>query len=399
MKFKFKGIAFKKYIIPLALSVLSSQATALPQVPVKAHPPIHYKPNTLGSFPTGLAPRQVRVAYGFTQVRNLGKGQVIGIVNAYDHPRIQNDLAVFTSHYGILPCNSSNGCFRKIYANGVRPRTDAEWAGETALDVEWAHAVAPSAKILLVEAADNSLNSLFNAIQVAINNGATVISMSWGANEFPQETSFDRIFINSRVSFVAASGDNGNGTSYPAASPYVLAVGGTTLFTDLYGNYQGEETWSGSGGGLSIYEVEPTRQKNLPIPLANNRRGIPDVAYNANPDTGFSVYNSIPSPHGVGWFVVGGTSAGAPQWAGIIAIANSYFGKNHGLSILRKLYGAANPSTGKYIYNYHDITFGTNGNCGYYCTARPGYDYVTGLGSPNLFYLIPDLANYPIKKV
>lgn len=229
MKFKFKGIAFKKYIIPLALSVLSSQATALPQVPVKAHPPIHYKPNTLGSFPTGLAPRQVRVAYGFTQVRNLGKGQVIGIVNAYDHPRIQNDLAVFTSHYGILPCNSSNGCFRKIYANGVRPRTDAEWAGETALDVEWAHAVAPSAKILLVEAADNSLNSLFNAIQVAINNGATVISMSWGANEFPQETSFDRIFINSRVSFVAASGDNGNGTSYPAASPYVLAVGGTTL--------------------------------------------------------------------------------------------------------------------------------------------------------------------------
>lgn len=101
----------------------------------------------------------------------------------------------------------------------------------------------------------------------------------------------------------------------------------------------------------------------------------------------------------MGWFVVGGTSAGAPQWAGIIAIANSYFGKNHGLSILRKLYGAANPSTGKYIYNYHDITFGTNGNCGYYCTARPGYDYVTGLGSPNLFYLIPDLANYPIKKV
>ncbi|MBI2786414.1 MAG: S53 family peptidase [Legionella longbeachae] len=391
---KLDNLQFKWLITPFLLGILSTQANALTNDPGIVHHPIRYKPNVPHFMPTGLTPSQVRTAYGFDSINSQGKGQVIAIVDAFDHPKIESDLAVFSRYFKLPACTINNGCFQKIYESGKKPRTDAGWAGEIALDVEWAHAMAPEAKIILVEAKNDNMQSLIDAVQVAIINGATVVSMSWGVSEYAKQTTFDPLFQNSKVTFVASSGDNGHEILYPAASPYVLGVGGTTLYVDSLGNYQGETTWSRSSGGLSAVETWPASQKGLPIPKSKHMRGVPDVAYNADPDTGFSVYNSIPYEDNIGWAVVGGTSAGSPQWAAIIAIANSEYSKVLGANATKLLYAAANPAHGKYHYNFNDIISGTNGQCGYYCTAQDGYDYVTGLGSPELGNLIKDLPNY-----
>lgn len=378
-------------ITPLLLGI-SAQIYAVPTVLGKVHHPIHYKPNTPSFLPSGLSPIQVSHAYGFNSVAAAGKGQTIAIVDAFDDPKIEQDLAVFSKQFGLPACTTANKCFKKIYASGKKPKTDAGWSGEIALDVEWAHAMAPQAKIILVEAASDDMNDLFSAVKVAVKSGANIVSMSWGAGEFPEQTSFDAIFNNSKVSFFASSGDSGTGIIYPASSPYVIAVGGTTLSIDNYGNYQGETAWSGSGGGLSSVEGWPQSQSSLPTPQSNNMRGVPDVAYNADPETGFSVYNTVPGDGGIGWSVVGGTSAGAPQWAALTAVVNSTLSTNIGGNLMSQLYAAANPVTGNYNYDFNDVSSGSNGDCGYLCTAQIGYDYVTGLGSPELGSLIHDLG-------
>jgi subtilase family serine protease len=391
---KIDNLYFKLLATPLLFGILSVQAESLPLPPGIAYNPIHYKPNSTHLMSSGLTPTQISHAYGFSRISAQGKGQVIAIVDAYDDPNIEADLGVFNKHFGLPACTTKNGCFKKIYATGKKPRTDAGWAGEIALDVEWAHAMAPAAKIVLVEAKSANMQDLFQAIQVAINNGATVVSMSWGGSEFEEETQFDEIFKNPKVTFIASSGDSGTGIIYPAASPYVLAVGGTTLSVDTYGNYQGETAWSGSGGGISTVEAWPASQSGLPIPKSNNMRGVPDVAYNADPESGFSVYNSVPGSQGKGWAVVGGTSAGAPQWAAIVAVANSELNMQLGGNLNNLLYAAANLSTGNYAQNFNDIDSGDNGDCEDVCHAQKGYDYVTGLGSPDLASLIQDLPNY-----
>lgn len=398
MKKKCDSLQFKLAVSTVLLGMMCFQAHALPATPGKAYHPIHYKPTATHLLPTGLTPNQISHAYGFVNLSSQGKGQVIAIVDAFDDPNIETDLGVFNKRFGLPACTTKNGCFKKIYANGRKPKTDPGWAGEIALDVEWAHAMAPHAKIILVEAASDSMNDLFQAVEVAVKNGANVVSMSWGGSEFSGETEYDQVFNNPEVTFIASSGDNGTGVSYPAASPYVLAVGGTTLTVDTYGNYQGETAWSGSGGGISTEETWPESQSGLPIPLTNNMRGVPDVAYNADPETGFSVYNSVPSEQGKGWAVVGGTSAGAPQWAAIVAVANSelhkQLGKNLGGNLNNLLYAAANPATGRYLENFNDVSSGANGDCQNICSADTGYDFVTGLGSPELGSLVNDLPNY-----
>jgi len=345
--------------------------------------------------PTGLRPKQVKTAYGINKITSRGEGQIIAIIDAYDDPNIEQDLAVFSKTFGLRPCTTANGCFTKVYASGTQPQMDPGWSGEIALDVEWVHAIAPAAKIILVEAQDDNPSSLYGAIQVAVQHGANVISMSWGAPEFSIETQFDQYFQVPGVTFVASSGDSGNGVDYPAASPYVISAGGTTLTVDSEGNYGGETAWSGSSGGISAYETAPAYQSSFPLPNnPNNMRGVPDVAYNADPNTGFSVYNSVPNPpYPAGWQVVGGTSASAPQWAAYIAIVNSTLGKITNMG--SQLYQAASKNYG---LDYHDITNGTNGSCGYLCTAQPGYDYVTGIGSLQASNLIKDLSA-SLKKV
>ncbi len=380
---KFMGIA-----ISLVLIHSSSQAFALKGfIPNgwKARPPHHIKPHTNPLLPSGFSPAQIIKGYGFPS--NLqGAGQTIAIIDAFDNPNVESDLLTFTNTYGLPACTTANGCFKKIYASGSQPTGDTDWGLEMSLDVQWAHAIAPLAKIILIETADAS-SSLFDAIQVAINNNATVISCSWGGPEYSGEQSLDSIFQNSPIPVVVSSGDSGAGVNYPAASPYVLSVGGTALTLNSDGSYLSEVAWSGSSGGISAYETVPSYQSNFPIPQnPGSKRGVPDVSYNAAQNTGFSVYDSYGQG---GWLVVGGTSAGAPQWAALIAIVNGAAGKNM-TSANMSIYTAA---LSNYSTMFHDITSGQNGSCGYYCQAQTGYDYVTGLGSPKTQALISDLLN------
>lgn len=342
---------------------------------------------------TAFSPAQIRHAYGFDLVSNQGAGQTIGIVDAYDDPKAEADLGVFNAQFGLPACTSANGCFRKIYSNGKMPASNANWAMEIALDIEWAHAIAPKATIVLVETPSNSLTDLINGAVVAVRNGASVVSMSWTAGEWSTESSMDKNFVSNGVTYLAASGDAGTGVAYPAASPDVIGVGGTSLTLNANGAYQGESAWTGSGGGLSVYEREPSFQSQFGI--ANDPRGyrgVPDVSYNGNPGTGYAVYNSVGISGYAGWFQVGGTSAGTPQWAALFAISNS-------LRVAARKSNLSNTDATLYTLaksalnsDFHAVTQGTNGKCGTICTAGTGYDYVTGLGTPQASTIIAALV-------
>jgi subtilase family serine protease len=400
----------RRFLILAAVLILSQPLYAQHMVPrlpsldeagdnpvsfMRPHFVVHVTPAANTSHPPSSAytPAQVRHAYGFDQIVNQGAGQVIGIVDAYDDANVQSDLNVFSKQFGLPACTSANGCFRQIYASGKRPAANANWSVEIALDVEWAHAIAPQASIILVEASSNSMSNLISAVDVAVRNGASVVSMSWMSGEFSGETAMDNHFVSNGVTFVAASGDSGTGAAYPAASSNVIGVGGTTLVLDANGNYLGETTWSGSGGGLSGYEHEPMFQAQFGIPMdARGLRGIPDVSYDASPVTGFAIYDSVAINGSSGWLQVGGTSAGAPQWSALIAIANSMrtaARKTHLSGPNTILYSLAKANIGT---NFRPVTQGTNGTCGLVCDAMIGYDYVTGLGTPQAGALINALA-------
>ncbi|TLX93313.1 MAG: hypothetical protein E6K91_08785, partial [Thaumarchaeota archaeon] len=356
---------------------------------ISTQPPIKISKSGSPS-PVGLNPVQIGHAYGFDLLscygtRSCGTGQTIAIVDAFDDPNIESDLAAFSAQYGLPPCTTANGCFTKATPQGL-PKANTNWALEESLDVEWAHAMAPGAKIILVEAQDVLLSSLLGAVDYAATQpNVHQVSMSWVTPEFFGESSYDYHFNVAGVSFIASSGDSGAGVSYPAASPYVVSVGGTTLNLQSTGKVQSETAWSGSGGGVSSQESKPSYQTGF---NSNSGRGVPDVSYVADPNTGVSIYDSY--GYG-GWNQVGGTSVGAPQWAAIIAIVNSGGGK-----LSSALFGTNtafyNAATGPaYSANYRDITSGSNGVCGTNCNAAPGDDFVTGVGSPLTNNLIPYL--------
>lgn len=345
---------------------------------------------------SAFQPTQIRHAYGFDLLSNQGAGQIIALVDAYDDPHAESDLAVFSQQYKLPPAGTSNGFFRKIYANGHKPAANANWSVEISLDVEWAHAIAPRATILLVEAASNNLSDLLKGVDLAVRSGATVVSMSWDSGEFSGERNLDNHFVTNGVTFLAASGDGGTGVTYPAASPDVLGVGGTSLTLDSHGNYLSETAWSGSGGGLSAYEHQPLYQAQFGIPDdSRGVRGVPDVSYNANPGTGYAVYDSVAINGASGWFQVGGTSAATPQWAAAIAIANSMrvaVRKPNLASTETALYSLAKTNLKGEFY---PVNQGSNGSCGVLCEALAGYDFVTGLGTPRANALISALVSRP----
>ena len=345
-------------------------------------PQLTLLPTATNSAISGYTPAQIRHAYGFDQVTfgsvvGNGAGQTIAIIDAYGDPNIANDLHTFDVAFG-LP----DPKFVKVNQTGGKryPTINAGWALETALDVEWAHAIAPAATILLVEASTSSLSNLLTAVDWARKQaGVSAISMSWGAGGFSSETLYDSHFTtpsgHAPVSFVASSGDTGAVPIWPSVSPNVLSVGGTSLYLNSDNTWQSESAWSGSGGGPSTYEGEPSWQQSV---QTSGYRTTPDVAYVADPSTGVAVYDSISYYGQSGWFQVGGTSAGAPQWAGLIAIANQGRALN-GLAPLGNvqadIYSLASGSL-------HDITSGTaSSGYGSY-TATTGYDLATGLGSP-----------------
>lgn len=328
----------------------------------------------LATSPGGYTPKQIRHAYGFDQITGNGTGQTIAIVDAYGNPNVINDLTVFCNAYGLPQASIS-----VYYPNGKPSTKNSGWALETNLDVQWAHAIAPGAKIAVVVAKSASMSNLINAVDYAVKTlGAKQVSMSWGGSEFSSEASYDSHFNKTGVSFFASSGDSGAGVMWPAASPFVVAVGGTSLQLDSAGNLISETAWSGSGGGVSVYESAPVWQSGW---QTTGKRTVPDVSYNADPNTGFPVYISNYS-NSTGWITVGGTSAGAPQWAAQQALVNA--ARSTSLSST----GSALYSIGgtSYTTSFLDITSGSNG-----FTATAGYDYVTGLGSPKVPALAPAL--------
>ncbi|MDB5307817.1 MAG: hypothetical protein JWO38_2019 [Gemmataceae bacterium] len=354
-------------------------------------------PFTGPGSPTGITPAQVRHAYGFDQVSFPGgtpadgRGTTIAIVDAYDDPTVQADLQAFDQQFG-LP----NPVFTKVNQTGgtAMPAADAGWAEEIALDVEWAHAVAPGANILLVEANNNSGSSLYAAVAYAARQpGVVAVSMSWGGGEYASESADDATFLtpagHTGVVFVASSGDNGAPVSYPAASPNVLSVGGTTLSLDAQGTYRAETGWAGSGGGVSAYETQPAYQKGV-VTQSTTRRTNPDVSYDSDPNTGFPVYDSYRTSSS--WLQVGGTSDAAPQWAALIAIADQ------GRALAGKA-ALSNPTLLPMIYqlpaaDFHDATAGSSSGSPSY-TAGAGYDLVTGRGSPVVNRVVADLIGTP----
>lgn len=326
-------------------------------------PPIHVYGATSKS-PKGMTPAQIKRMYNLPAMGGHG---TIAIVGAYFDPSIESDLADFDDQFNIAPCTVQNGCFEK-HRMSTSVTQNTNWSLETTLDVQWAHAIAPQAKILLIEAPTPSGANLLKAIDYATSRPDVVaVSMSWGGAEFPEETTLDSHFKSKNGAvFFASSGDSGNGASWPAASPNVVGVGGTTLTFDSYGRLKTETAWAGSGGGISKYEKQPSFQSKYSIPKSGGYRAIPDVAYNADPATGFSIVRKKV------WRVVGGTSAGAPQWAAI-----STLGSGAGNTNFYNDKASNDPTT-----FFRDIISGVNGTCGYVCTARARYDYVTGLGSP-----------------
>ncbi len=337
----------------------------------KARPPVHVL-GAPAAFPKGLSPDQVKGVYHLPKTGGHG---TIAIIVAYDDPTIENDLNVFSRAFNLPTCTYQNNCLEK-HPMGENLSSNKNWSLETSLDVEWAHAIAPRAKILLIESKTSGGNNLLGAIDYARSRRDVVaVSMSWGGAEFPSEVNLDSQFQSSSgATFFASSGDNGAGVSWPSVSSNVVSVGGTSLGFSLNGNFLKEMAWSGSGGGVSKYEKEPTYQLSYNIPRSNSMRSIPDVSYNADPASGFSVYRSV--PHSLqstkNWYVIGGTSAGAPQWAAI---------KSLGLSASNEKFYTDKAADNNASY-FRDITSGTNGDCTYYCQARKHYDYVTGLGSP-----------------
>ena len=359
------------FIALFATFALSAQIDPFQQ---EAHRPIvkRYLPDD--KHPVGYTPAQIRHAYGVDQLTNQGAGQIIGIVDGYDYPNAEADLGVFDTTFGLPACTVANGCLTIVYASGTEPKENRGWTGETSLDLQWAHAIAPDAKLLLVEGENGKTATLLAAVRVAVRHGATVINMSWGSiYEQPDETSYDaKVFTNAAVTYFNASGDDGyNKFGYPAASPLVVGAGGTTLRLNSDNTIKTETAWSGSGGGESHYFAEPAYQLGA---QNSGQRGVPDVAWDSDPDTGVAVYDSEDG----NWAEVGGTSASSPQWSALTAIANSMRaaeGKSTiGANFLSVVY--ANPLV------FNDITAGSNGTCGAVCMAGPGYDLVTGLGSP-----------------
>ena len=319
----------------------------------------------------GFSPVDLRSAYNLPSTG--GDGLTIAITIAFDYPTAEADLAVYRETYGLPPCTSANGCFKKVNQEGKAgeyPSPNAGWAAEAALDLDMASAICPECDLLLVEADDNSYENMPIAVQTAAELGANVISNSWGSSEFPGQTSFDAYLNHSGVPVLFASGDFGYEVSYPAASPYVIAVGGTSLRKDESARGWRETVWVGAGSGCSEYEPKPVWQ----IDAGCAKRTLADVAAVADPETPVSVYDTYGGYEG--WLLFGGTSASAPILAGVEALSTS----------------AERAAGAQFFWEQgpegmlFDTTEGRNGACDlpieYLCAARHGYDGPTGWGTP-----------------
>jgi subtilase family serine protease len=372
-------------------------------------------------------PAQIRAAYGLAPLpavgsaispavaATLGAGQTIYLIDAYHDATALADLNAFSTRFGLPTCTNvaiattaavplapppSTCTFSAVYSTtayamtSTVPAYNGTWAPESKLDVQWAHAIAPLARIVLIEMPNSLSTSILGANLLAARLGKGVVSMSFGSVEAGWSPSVDAYFASAGMTYVAAAGDSGSQVLWPAVSPNVLAVGGTSLNWSGTGTRY-EAAWGNSGGGLSAHEALPAWQSGL-APAGGGalvRRAVPDVAFNANPMTGEYVALTLPGAATV-WNSYGGTSIAAPQWAGVVAVANAIRatqGKATLGDIHSLLYKSIAAVPGVYASAMGDVVDGTNGTCPT-CRAGSGFDQTTGWGTPNAGGLLAALT-------
>lgn len=336
------------------------------------------KPNAAAATPSGYGPSNLQSAYGLTSAAaSNGGSATVAIVDAYNDPNAEADLAKYRTQYGLSACTTANGCFKKVSQTGSTtslPASDAGWSEEISLDLDMVSAVCPNCHILLVEAKTASMANLGTAVNEAVTLGAKYVSNSYGGSESSSDSGYDTKYFNHPgVAITVSAGDSGYGAEYPAASKYVTSVGGTALSTSSNARGWTESVWStnsteGTGSGCSAYDTKQSWQTDTGCA----KRTISDVSAVADPATGVAVYDS----YGVtaGFYTFGGTSASSPIIAAVYALAGT-------------------PSSGSYPTSFpyahtgslNDVTSGSNGSCSgtYLCTAKSGYDGPTGLGTPS----------------
>ncbi|MDF3288644.1 S53 family peptidase [Streptomyces silvisoli] len=319
--------------------------------------------------PSGFGPGDLHKAYSLPS--SGGSGATVAIVDAQDDPNAEKDVAAYRKQFGLPACTSANGCFKKVGQTGSTsklPSADAGWAEEESLDVDMVSAICPSCHILLVEANSASMGDLGASVNEAVKLGARYVSNSYGGGESSSDSGYDsQYFKHPGVAITASSGDSGYGVGYPAASRYVTAVGGTHLTTASSSRGWTETAWSGAGSGCSADDAKPSWQKDSGC----GKRTVADVSAVADPATGVAVYDTYGGDPG--WEVFGGTSVSSPIIASVYALAGTPS-------------SGSTPASFPYAHTsaLNDVTGGSNGSCGgsYLCTAKPGYDGPTGLGTP-----------------
>jgi hypothetical protein len=323
---------------------------------------------------SGLSPANLHSAYALPSTG--GSGLTVAVVDAYNDPNAESDLATYRSNFGLSACTKASGCFKQVSQTGSTtslPTNDTGWAGEEALDIDMVSAVCPNCNIILVEATSATDANLGTAENEAVTLGAKFVSNSWGGSEASSQTSEDTsYFKHPGVAITVSSGDEAYGAEYPATSQYVTAVGGTALSTSSSTRGWTESVWKtssteGGGSGCSAYDAKPTWQTDTGC----TKRMEADVSAVADPATGVAVYDTY---GGSGWAVYGGTSASSPIIAGVYALAGTPGSSD---------YPAKYPYS--HTSNLYDVTSGNNGSCStsYFCTAGTGYDGPTGWGTPD----------------
>lgn len=332
--------------------------------------------------PGGYNPADLQSAYNLPS-STAGSGQTVAIVDAYDDPNAESDLGVYRSQFGLPACTTANGCFKKVNQSGgtKAPRANGGWAQEISLDLDMVSAACPNCHIILVEASSASYVNLGTAVNTAASLGANAISNSYGGGESSGESSYDAYYNHPGIAVTVSSGDGGYGVEYPASSPYVTAVGGTSLTRSSTTRGWTETVWNtssteGAGSGCSAYEAQPSWQSSVSnitaAPASCGKRAVADVSAVADPYTGVSVYDSYSYQGQSGWLVFGGTSVASPFIASVYALAGN----------------AGSVNYGSYSYSHtsslNDVTSGQTANCGStLCTAAAGWDGPTGNGTPN----------------
>jgi IPT/TIG domain len=339
----------------------------------------------------GLTPALLHAAYSLPTEAFPASQQTIAVVDAFNDPTAEADLAAYDSEFKLPACTTADGCFRKLDQEGRTsplPATEGGWATEISLDVQMAHAICQNCKVMLVEADNTSFAALGAAVDAAVKAGATEVSNSYGGAEEPDYSIYNAPYDHPGVVITASAGDCGylnegcggaQAADFPASSPDVVAVGGTSL-SDSEGSWS-STVWEGGGSGCSIAFTAPLWQLDVASFAAtacDSGRSVADVAAVANPYTGVDVYDSTPTPEGypTGWGVWGGTSVASPVIAAEFALAGGAHGVEYPASTLYSNIGDAS--------DLYDVVSGSNGSCAgaTSCRATVGYDGPTGVGSP-----------------